>query len=109
MNEQVQPDWVTVLREHREAHGGAKTAERIGYSTAVVSQVISGTYKGDMKAVQQRVEGALMGATVRCPVVGDLPRNRCLDYQRQPFAATNHVRVQLYKACPGCKHRRGAE
>jgi len=100
--------WLDVLRGYRKQHGGAKTAERIGYSATVVSQVCSGKYLGDMRAVRQKVEGALMGMTVECPVIGELPRNRCLEYQRQPFAATNHLRVQLARACPSCPNRRGA-
>jgi hypothetical protein len=71
--------------------------------------VLKGTYKGDVSSVQRAVEGALMGMTVECPVIGDLPRNRCLEYQRQPFAATNPMRVQLSRACPTCPNRRGAE
>lgn len=102
-------DWIDALRTHRKAHGGKKTAEAIGYSQAVVSAVLNGNYKGDSKAVRQKVEGALMGLTVDCPVVGELPRNRCLEYQRQPFAATNHLRVQLANTCPKCPNRRGAE
>lgn len=106
-------DWIEVLRAHRTAHGGKKTADAIGYSTAVVSSVLNGKYGGkfggDLNAVRQKVEGALMGLTVECPVVGELPRNRCLEYQRQPFAATNHLRVQLSRTCPECPNRRGAE
>lgn len=102
-------DWVDVLRTHRTTHGGKKTGDAIGYSATVVSQVLSGNYKGDLRAVRQKVEGALMGLTVECPVVGDLPRNRCLEYQRQPFAATNHLRVQLSNTCPTCPNRRGAD
>ena len=101
--------WLEVLRTHRQTHGGKKTAEVIGYSATVVSQVLSGTYKGDMKAVQQKVEGALMGVTVDCPVIGELPRNRCLEYQRLPFAASNPLRVRFTSACPKCPNRRGAE
>lgn len=103
-----EPTWLQVLRETAAPKGGqARAAERIGYSPAVVSQVLKGTYKGDLKAVQQKVEGALMGLTVDCPVIGELPRNRCLEYQRQGFAATNHMRVQLSRACPECPNRRG--
>lgn len=102
-------DWMEVLAAHRKAHGGKKTGDDIGYSATVVSQVLSGKYAGDLKAVQQKVEGALMGATVDCPVMGDLPRNRCLEYQRQPFAATNPNRVRFSAACPKCPNRRGAE
>lgn len=102
-------DWMTVLREHRDEHGNGPTASRIGYSPSVVSQVLGGKYLGDMSAVQKAVEGGLMGLTVECPVIGELARNVCLEYQRRPFAATNHLRVQLSRACPTCKHRRGSQ
>ena len=100
-------DWLDVLRSACKARSQRAVAADIGYSTAVVSQVLSGSYKGDLRAVRQKVEGALMGLTVDCPVVGDLQRNRCLEYQRQPFAATNHLRVQFSRACPTCPNRRG--
>lgn len=102
-------DWLDALRAHRKTHGSKKTAEAIGYSATVVSQVCSGKYKGDLSAVKHKVEGALMGMTVDCPVIGELPRNRCMEYQRQPFAATNHLRVQLSRTCPKCPNRRGGE
>lgn len=102
-------DWLVVLRQACKARKQSVIAAEIGYSATVVSQVLTGNYKGDLKAVQQKVEGALMGMTVECPVIGELARNRCLEYQRQPFAATNHIRVQFSRACPSCPNRRGAE
>lgn len=102
------PDWLDALRTACAARTQAGVAEVIGYSPTVVSQVLKGVYRGDLRAVQTKVEGALMGLTVDCPVVGDLPRNRCLEYQRQDFAATNHLRVQFSRVCPSCQHRRGA-
>ena len=101
-------DWLSVLREHRKTHGNGPTATKIGYSPTVVSQVLSGKYPGDLSAIQKAVEGGLMGMTVQCPVVGEMPRNVCLEYQRRSFQATNPLRVQLHKACPACPHRRGA-
>lgn len=101
-------DWITVLREHRDTYGNGPTAGKIGYSPTVVSQVLNDKYPGDLTAIKKAVEGGLMGMTVVCPVIGDLARNVCLEYQRRPFAATNHLRVQLSRACPTCPHRRGA-
>jgi len=103
-------DWLTVLREQCRKPGSSQAAvgKRISYSPTVVNQVLKGTYKGDLNAVQRAVEGALMGLTVDCPVIGELARNRCLDFQRREFAATNHLRVQLSRACPTCQHRRNA-
>jgi hypothetical protein len=100
-------DWITVLRETCAAKTQAAVAEQIGYSATVVNQVLKGTYKGDLSRVKKAVEGALMGLTVECPVIGEMPRNRCLDYQRQGFAATNPLRVQLSRTCPTCPHRSG--
>ena len=100
------PDWVYVLAEQCERGSQMAAAQLIGYSSAVVNQVISKRYKGDLGAVEQAVKGALLAATVQCPVAGDLPAHRCLEYQRQPFAATNPQRVALYRACRGCKHNR---
>jgi len=101
-------NWLEVLRAACAAPNSSqrKVAERLGYSTSVISQVLGGKYPGDIKAVQAKVEGVFMGATVDCPVVGELPRNRCLEYQRQAFAATNHLRVQLSRTCPECQHNR---
>lgn len=100
-------DWLDVLRGHCDASTQRKVAERLGYSTSVISQVLNGKYLGDLSAVRTKVEGVFMGLVVDCPVVGELPRDRCLDYQRREFAATNHLRVQLARACPGCRHFRG--
>lgn len=101
------PDWLTVLREACAASTQAAVARRIDYSPTVVNQVLKGNYGGDMNAVQKAVEGALMGLTVECPVIGELPRNRCLEFQRRGFAATNPLRVTLTRTCPQCSNRRG--
>jgi transcriptional regulator with XRE-family HTH domain len=101
-----QEDWITVLREQCKRTSQAEVAKRLGYSAAVVNQVLKGTYKGDVNRVQQAVEGALMGMTVDCPVIGELARNRCLEYQRREFASTNPTRVTLSRTCPTCPNRR---
>lgn len=105
----TQANWLTVLRESCDTSSQAATAKRINYSPTVVNQVLKGTYKGDLNSVQKAVEGALMGLSVECPVIGTLPRDRCcLDYQRRGFAATNPLRVTLTQACPRCTNRRGS-
>ncbi len=99
-------DWIETLRAECERTSQSRAASLIGYSPAVINQVLRGSYKGDLRRVEQAVKGALMGAVVDCPVVGDMPRNRCIDYQRRAgsFAATNPMRVQLSQTCPGCRH-----
>jgi hypothetical protein len=104
-------DWMEILRAECERTSQAKAAVLIGYSAAVVNQVLKGTYRGDYTSVQEAVMGALMGATVDCPVIGEMPRNRCIDNQRRAahFAATNPLRVQLYKTCPTCQNSKGVK
>lgn len=104
----LKSEWVRELREACAAKDSsqAAVARRIGYSTTVVNQVLKGTYKGDLTSVQRAVEGALMGATVECPVLGELSRQRCIEYQRAGFRITNPMRVALSRACPKCPNRR---
>ena len=101
------PDWVRVLAKECDARTQKAVADALGYSPAVVSTVIARTYKGDLNAVEQAVKGAFLNATVACPVAGELPAHRCLEFQRQPFAAANPQRVRMYRACRmGCVHAR---
>ncbi len=99
-------DWLEVLRGACETRTQAEVAADIGYSPAVVNQVLQGKYNGDLKRVQKAVEGGLQGAMVECPVIGELPRQRCVEYQRSGKSNTNPMRVALGRACPKCKHKR---
>lgn len=95
------PDWVAVMAEACNDSSQKKVAAEIGYSPAVVNTVLKGTYKGDLTAVKQAVEGALMAAVVQCPILGELRANKCIENQRRPYANTNPIRIQLFQACHG--------
>ncbi len=96
-----EPLWIITLRQQCEFRTQKSVGKDIGYTAAVVNQVLQGKYKGDVAKVEAAVRGAFMGATVKCPVLGELPTHNCLAYQKRPFAATNPTRVQLYRACRG--------
>ena len=100
----TEPAWVAVLRAAAAGSSQARIGQRIGYSAAVVNQVLKGTYNGDLTAVEKAVRGALMNETVECPVagVGEIRKDQCLRFQRQPLRATNRANVALYRACPAC-------
>lgn len=101
------PDWVEVLAREATRTSGAAVARRLGVSGSQVSQLINATYAGDIGGAEQRVRGALMGVEVECPVLGDLPRDRCLDEQKKKYRGTSALRTQLFKACrAGCPHSR---
>lgn len=101
------PDWVAELAKlaDREGLGGAE--KRISYSRSAISTVINGKYTGHVGRVEQMVRGALMAATVDCPVLGELARNRCLEWQSKPYAATSSHRVQMFVACQNCPNATG--
>lgn len=100
-----EPLWITTLRDRCTESSQASVATAIGYSTAVVNQVLKGTYRGDVRKVEMAVRGAYLGETVGCPILGELPANQCLEYQRQVFAPTNSQRVRIYRACrDGCPY-----
>lgn len=97
--------WLEALREQCEQHSQKWAGDQIGYSAAVVNQVLKGVYKGDVNKVEKAVKGAFLNETVQCPVLGTVAGHVCLEHQKQPFAAINPVRVKLYKACRnGCKN-----
>ena len=98
------PDWVRTLAEACDRRSQAAVARDLGYSAAVVNRVLKAAYAGRYDTVEKAVTGALMAATVQCPVLGDLPSHQCLEIQRRPFAATNAQRVRLYRACRSCKN-----
>ncbi|HET7300092.1 MAG TPA: hypothetical protein VFJ01_05510 [Oleiagrimonas sp.] len=98
-------DWIEILRAACAQASQAAVARKLGYTAPVVSQVLNGTYKGDLKRVQAAVEGALMQVEVDCPLLGLISRQRCVEMQRRPFTPTNPMNVKLYRACrSGCAH-----
>lgn len=100
------PEWIVELEAACAATSQAKVARRLGIADGTVSQLLSGKYGAATKRMQERIEGALMGRTVECPVIGELRRDRCLTFQSRKAASTNPLRVRLAIACPTCKNRR---
>lgn len=101
------PDWVLVLAETCQKLNQSTVAKRLDYSPAVVSSVLSNSYRGDVARVESMVRGALMAETVDCPVLGGIQRNICLDWQSKAYAATSSHRVTMFRACrDNCPHSR---
>jgi hypothetical protein len=99
------PDWIAALADLADRQGLRGAEKRVGYSASAISTVINGRYRGDMGRVEETVRGALMGASVDCPVLGSIGRNACLAWQKKPFAATSSVRAAVYRGCrSGCPH-----
>ena len=103
------PDWVGALAAEANRTSSQEAAVRIGYSPAVVSQILSNAYPGDVDRVAQKVRGALLGHRVICPVLGEIGKDICIEQQGKPFSSSSSMRVRLYHACKTCPNRRSAE
>jgi hypothetical protein len=105
------PDWVEALAQEANRGTSAKAAQRIGYTGAVVSHVFSKNYPGDIARVEAKVRGALMSATVVCPVVGEIGLDRCLNEQKMGNTGASPIRARIFRKCRGigaakCPHSR---
>lgn len=96
--------WLQELRAQCQITSQPKVAKVLGYSPAVINQVLKGTYKGDIKKVEQKVRGAFLGETVGCPILGELERNKCIEHQNAKYSSVNRLAVQLYRKCPTCPY-----
>lgn len=99
------PDWVRILAEACAASSQSAVAKKIGYSAPTISAVLGNTYKGALPKVATAVRWHLGGDTVSCPMLGDIRKTECLDWQGKPYAVTSSHRVAMYRACRGgCPH-----
>lgn len=97
-------DWVEVLADQCAQTSQSAVARELAVSPALINQVLKGAYRGNVERVRDLVEGYYCGASVPCPVLGDVTRDVCRHHQERPFAATNPQRVRLYRACRGCEY-----
>jgi len=103
------PAWILALADACDAAGFVKpVASRIGYSHSAVSAVINRSYTGKTERIQEAVQSCLMSGKVICPVLGEIPSERCHNIQgRKKLRATDPSAVQLWRACHGaCPNKR---
>lgn len=96
-------DRLGLLREAvAELGSQAKAARLLGYSSATISQVLAGQYKGALDGFLTRVEEVFGRSTVQCPILGDIPYPVCVDERRKPFTTANPHRVRMFQQCRAC-------
>lgn len=98
-------DRMNLLRTVVAEHGQATVARRIGRSSAAISQILSGKYKGNPDRILELIDAEYGSAVVDCPVMGRVALGRCIEERNKPFKATNPQRRQLYVACRNCTHK----
>lgn len=108
------PDWVAALAsaaDQYRAQGKSLSdlGRLVGLHNSVVSATIGGTYTGRFETIEAKVRGALMNATVVCPVEGEIGRDRCASNQALKFSAANPARARFPLACKSCVNRVGGQ
>jgi len=96
-------DLMKLLREKCDELSQSRVAAAIGYSPSAVNQALRGTYRGDVAKLLERVAEVFGDETVDCPILGEIPLGKCAFHRRRPFAATNPLRVTLWRACRQCE------
>ncbi|MBN57826.1 helix-turn-helix domain-containing protein [Thalassolituus sp. UBA3500] len=100
-----QPLWLDVLAEQCQQSSQRAVAQELNVSATMISQALNGRYPGDIAKLERAVRGAYMGATVNCPVLGELETHRCIANQKQKASSVNPTRVQLFRACQKCEYK----
>lgn len=102
-------DKLDLLRQKVAETSQAQVARQLGYAPTTISQVLSGSYAGNLDHVLLRVEEVYGNTTVSCPGLGEeIALGRCAEWRKKAkdFAATNPQRVRMYRACRQCPHKR---
>jgi hypothetical protein len=96
------PEWVTLLAQACDASTQSAVARRLGVSSAMINTALKKTYTGRLDRLETRVRGELMNERVRCPVLGEITKRKCMDAQARPYKPTNALRIELRRTCPAC-------
>ncbi|MEM7507660.1 MAG: hypothetical protein AAF415_13035 [Pseudomonadota bacterium] len=104
MNAAMEADWIAILRAECEGTSQARVAKRCGYTPGVISQVLKGTYRGNLSRVETAVRRVLMEGEVNCPELGGIDGETCTVWQKAAlkYANTNPRRVRMFRACRAC-------
>jgi hypothetical protein len=98
----TQPDRLELLRQKCQETSQAEVARRLEYSPSAINQALKGSYQGDLTNLLTKVEEVFGQSTVNCPVVGEITLGKCAEHRKRPFAATNPIRVELFRRCQNC-------
>lgn len=97
------PDWILALAKRADGPLSLNAlGAQLGIGGGALSAIISRKYAGGYSRVEARVRGALMDATVTCPVEGEIARNRCLDNQVRKPSAASPAAARFPFACKSC-------
>ncbi|MEL7098259.1 MAG: hypothetical protein AAGM84_05455 [Pseudomonadota bacterium] len=105
------PDWIEALVEACDATSQNKVAARLDRSATVISQVLRGTYPGNLDNVERRVRAVFLAEQVDCPALGPISSEDCLAWQdkAKEERATTPLNVTITRSCRRCPRFRNEE
>lgn len=100
------PDWIAALVRACDVASQNQVARRLGYTPAVVSQVIRNRYGAQMGAIEERVRAIYLGGDLDCPALGTIGSETCLRWRdrSKALSSASPAIVRMFRACQVC-HR----
>lgn len=101
------PDWIEVLANEADKSSQNKIAQKIGKSSAAISQILKNAYPGTIENIEAAVRANLMNGSHDCPVFGTILIRECTNNQRRQFPSSgNPVTIRIFKACRNCQYNK---
>lgn len=105
------PAWVLLIAVAIDRRAGSlhnrqrMIAAQIGYSNAVIHEVLRNKYRGNAENIASAARRHLESETADCPILGQIAHEDCVTHQRAKFHAANPQMVRLWRACrAGCAY-----
>jgi hypothetical protein len=98
------PDWIVALARECTLASQSAVARRMACSGSALSAILRNRYQGSLTAFEELFRSHFQGAEIGCPQLGPIPAHECRQWREKAaaFAATNSLRVTMYRACRGC-------
>ena len=98
------PVWIIALAKECDRSSQNQVALQLERSASMISSVLHNRYAGNMEAVEDIVRGTFLKETVKCPVLGEIEKQRCRKWRgrSRKFENNNSERVIMYRACNRC-------
>jgi hypothetical protein len=91
--------WLNELKRQVDATSLNAVSKAMGVSKTTISQLVNGKYGADTAKMQLLVESVYMGHTVNCPVLGEIPKHKCMAHQNTKHVGSQPNAIRLWKAC----------
>lgn len=98
------PDWLWVLADEADRTSQSAAARRIGYTTSALSSLFRARYGAGTAAIEEKVRGVLMKATITCPAMGEIGTHDCATWRKKArdIIPSSSSRIMMAKACRAC-------